>query len=326
MISKRQFLFALAGLVAALLALDHWAGKTPPNTVPRRLMAHARQFSHGNVLALGNSIMGVGFEESAFDRSIGSSPESGGVDLGMGASIPVEHLLLLRYALQTGMRPGTIVYGFYDFQLTHPAELTTADFISSQSMLYYVEPEFARGFYHLSFHDSIEFEIMRRFPALADRGDTWERVELFRRRISQQGMPQEKTNALGRTNDFALLEYHSTPEFIEECARASQRDLIPAISEIIREGSQNGRRVVFVEMPMPPAHVQSFYETDAWQGYRAHLRAMLEAEGVTYIDASHWAPDGSMFMDPLHLTYEGSKEFSRRLGETLFPARKSDPD
>ena len=59
--------------------------------------------------------------------------------------------------------------GFYDFQLTHPVELTTADFIGSQAMLYYVEPEFARRFYHLSFHDSVEFEIMRRFPALADR-------------------------------------------------------------------------------------------------------------------------------------------------------------
>jgi hypothetical protein len=51
---------------------------------------------------------------------------------------------------------------------------------------------------------------------------------------------------------------------------------------------------------------------------------MLGQAGVTYVDASHWIPAESMFMDPLHLTYEGSKQFSRRLGETLVPARKSE--
>ena len=46
-------------------------------------------------------------------------------------------------------------------------------------MLYYMEPEYARGFYHLSLHDRAEFEIMRHFELFADRGQVWERVELL---------------------------------------------------------------------------------------------------------------------------------------------------
>jgi len=127
----------------------------------------------------------------------------------------------------------------------------------------------------------------------------------------------EKTNAMGRANDFSLLEYPSTPEFIAECGRASKRDLIPSVRAIIRQGGEAGMKVVFVEMPMPPAHVHSFYDTAAWGGYRLHVQGMLAAAGAQYIDASHMMPDESMFIDPLHMAYEASKEFSRRVGESL---------
>ncbi len=32
---------------------------------------------------------------------------------------------MLRYALQQGMRPKAVVFGFFDFQLTHPLEYAT---------------------------------------------------------------------------------------------------------------------------------------------------------------------------------------------------------
>jgi hypothetical protein len=317
MVSRRQVFLALAGLLLLLFALNDAVARSARDSVPRQLMARVRESPGIGVLALGNSLVGVGFEESAFDEGVGLKRQQGMLNLGLGNSTPVEHLMLLRYALHNGERPRLLIYGFFDFQLTHPAEFATSDFIGNRAMLYYTEPEYARRFYHLSLHDRIEFELMRRFPLFVDRGETWERVELFRRRLEQQGMPAQKTNAMGRANDFSLLEYPSRPAFIEECGRARRRDLIPSVHAIIEQGRAAGMKVVFIEMPLPPAHVQSFYDTAAWDEYRSHVRGMLVDAGAQFIDASHMMPDESMFADPLHMTYEASKEFSRRVGESL---------
>ena len=323
-VSRRQVVLTFAGLLLLLFVLNEAVAKSALDTVPRQLMARVRESPGIGVIALGNSLVGVGFEESAFDQGIRLNQQQGMINLGLGNSTPVEHLMLLRYALHNGDRPRQLIYGFFDFQLTHPAEFTTSDLIGNRAMLYYLEPEYARQFYHLSLHDRIEFEIMRHFPLFVDRTVTWERVELFRRRLGQQGMPAEKTNAMGRANDFSLLEYPSTPAFIEECGRASQRDLIPSVREIIRQGRAAGMKVVFVEMPLPPAHVESFYDTAAWAGYRSHVQGMLAGAGAQFIDASHMMPDESMFADPLHMTYEASKEFSRRVGESLRASEQGD--
>jgi len=316
-VSKRHVLLALGGLLLLLFALNEAVARSARDTVPRELMARVRETPGVSVLALGNSLVGVGFEESAFDQAIGAEPRYGMINLGLGNSTPVEHLMLLRYALQHGERPRVLIYGFFDFQLTHPAEFATSDLIGNRAMLYYLEPEYARRFYHLSLHDRIEFEVMRHFPLFVDRTVVWERVELFRRSLEQEGMPPEKTNSMGRANDFSLLEYPSTPAFIEECGRARLRDLIPSVHAIIDQGRAAGMKVIFVEMPLPPEHVRSFYDTQAWGGYRSHVRSMLEAEGAQFIDASHMMPQDSMFADPLHMTYAASKDFSRRFAESL---------
>jgi hypothetical protein len=316
-VSRVQLLLALMGVLGLLTGLNKAVAVATRNSIPRRLMARVPAATDASVLALGNSLVAVGIVEPAFDQGIGSRQNRGILNLALGASSPIEQLLLLRYALHSGLHPATVIYGFYDFQLTHPVELATGDMIGNHAMLYYVEPEYARGFYHLSWHDRIEFEIMRHFPLFTDQQAVWARVEQFRRRISRQGMPEEKTNALGRANDFELLEFPSTPAFIRECGHASRRDLIPPVSEIVRQASEAGSKVVFIEMPMPPAHVASFYDTPAWQRYRGHLKTLLGNKQVTYIDASHWMPDESMFLDPLHMTYEASLRFSQRLGESL---------
>lgn len=321
-VSRRHVLLALTGLLLLLAALNAWVAQAARDSVPRQLMARVRESPGAGVLALGNSLVGVGFEEAAFDEGAGLDRQQGMINLGLGNSTPVEHLMLLRYALHNGERPRLLIYGFFDFQLTHPAEFATSDFIGNRAMLYYLEPEYARRFYHLSLHDRIEFEIMRRFPLFVDRTVVWERVELFRRGLGQQGMPPEKTNAMGRANDFSLLEYPSTSAFIEECGRASRRDLIPSVHAIVEQGRAAGMRVLFIEMPLPPAHVQSFYDTAAWAGYRSHVQGMLEAEGAQVLDASQMMPDDSMFADPLHMTYEASKDFSRRIGNRLRQERQ----
>jgi hypothetical protein len=317
---KRIFILALAGILLLLIALDRAVARSAQNTVSRALMARTRVSTDAKAVALGNSVIGVGFNESSFDAAMGLGKQDGAINLGMGGSSAVEQLLMLRYALQQRARPRPrlVVFGFFDFQLTHPLEYATRDLIGNRAMLYYLEPEYARAFYHLSLHDRAEFEIMRHFEMFVDRGTVWERVELFRRALAQQGMPPEKANSMGRAVDFAMLEYPSAPEFIAECGRASRNPLIPSVREIALQAEAAGAKVYFVEMPMPPDHVRMFYDQPEWAaGYRAHLQQMLGDLGAKYIDASHWMPDQGAFADPLHLTYEGAQEFSRRLGEYL---------
>jgi len=320
--SKRVFFLPLAGILIFLAAFDGFIAARTQHSIARRLLAHARESSGAEVVGLGNSLMGVGFEEASIDAGMQTDSAHGAVNLAMGASSPVEQLLLLRYGLQHGIRPKAVVYGFYDFQLTHPVEFKTADLIGNHVMLYYVEPEYARRFYALSLHDRVEFEIMRHFELFADRSAVWRHVELFRRALSQQGMPPEQGNSMGRAVDFRLLEYPSAAEFVAECGRASRNPLIPPVREIALQARAAGAEVYFVEMPMPPDHVRMFYDQPEWSGgYRAHLQQMLGALGVHYVDASHWMPNEDSFHDPLHLSYEGSKEFSRRLGAYIRAAQ-----
>jgi hypothetical protein len=315
---NRIFIAALAGTLLLLIALDRAVARSAQNTVPRALMSRTRESTGAKVLALGNSLIGVGFNESSFNDGMSLDKQRGAINLAMGGSSAVEQLLMLRYALQQGLRPRVVVFGFFDFTLTHPLEYSTSDLIGNRALLYYLEPEYARAFYHLSLHDRAEFQVMRHFELFADRGTVWERVEKLRRGLGQQGMPPEKANSMGRAVDFAMLEYPSAPEFIAECGRASRNPLIPSVREIALQAQAAGSKVYFVEMPMPPQHVQMFYDHPEWAGgYRVHLQKMLAGLGANYIDASHWMPDENSFVDPLHLSYEGGQEFSRKLGVYL---------
>jgi lysophospholipase L1-like esterase len=117
--------------------------------------------------------------------------------------------------------------------------------------------------------------------------------------------------------DFSLLESANESDFAQTCEEASGRGFISAVDEIIRQASEAGMKVVFAEMPMNPDHVRRFYDTSAWEQYRAHIQKLLAADGVIYIDASHWEGQESLFGDHLHLNDAGARQFSERLGEQL---------
>jgi hypothetical protein len=321
--SKRQLFYSVAVLLMVVAALNIAAACLTRNSIPRRVMAHARQSRNATVAALGNSLIVAGFDEPAFDTGMSLDRQKGSVNLGLGASNPVEQLLLLRYALKHGMRPRILVYGFYDLQLTAPVDLSTRDFIGNHDMLYYVEPEYGRSFYRLSWHDRAEFEIMRHFPMLVDRSAIWAKVERVRRKLAQEGMPEEQVNRFGRVDDFSLLEAANASEFMQHCEAASGAALIASVREIIREAAHAGINVVFVEMPMHPSHLHSFYDTPAWERYRSHIHTLLAAQGVTYLDASRWMGEESMFADHLHLTKAAAAQFSDRLAQVLKASQKA---
>lgn len=320
-ISKRVFFFSLAVLFVVVLGLNQTLVFLTRNSLPRRYLARTRQSATAIVVAIGNSLIQQGFKKSAFDRGMGLRSEEGALNLGLGSSSPVEHLLFLRYAMHQLVHPRLVIYGFLQTQLTTPVSLSTRDLLGNQSMLYYVEPDFARAFYHLSQHDRIEFAIIRHIPMIVERGAVWGKVERLRRSISQAGLPREATNRFGRVRDFSPLQTADAEDFMRQCDLASGQNLSPPVEEIIRAASEAGARVIIVEMPLHPEHLHLFYETQAWEHYRHHLRAMLAARGATYIDASHWLPEEVLFADHIHLTDEGGERFSERLGKSLTAMR-----
>ena len=318
-ITKRKLLLTAIILASSLLFLNLAVAFLTRNSLPRRVMRHARESRSAGVVALGNSLVASDFDETTFDSAAGLSSPHGAVNLGLGATSPVEHLLLFRYALAHGLRPRLLVYGFYDFQLTDPVQFATGDLIGNHAMLYYIEPFYARHFYSLSVHDAFQFGAMRSFPMLADRGAIWAKVEILRRAMAQQGMPPQRTNRFGRAADFSLLEAASPEDFRRKCQSSMALPLSPAVSELVRQAHNAGISVVVVEMPMRAAHREMFYDTAWWAQYVAHLRALLSPYQVLYVDAGPWVPNDSFFADPLHLSEPGAVQFSRRLGSLLGP-------
>jgi hypothetical protein len=315
--TRRQLGMTVAILFLYLVAINFGVAFLTRNSVPRRVLRRAQDAQAARVLALGNSLMAAGFDESAFDSTSGLTPPQGAINLGLGASSPVEQLLLLRYSLAHGIRPRLLIYGFYDFQLTEPIRFTSGDMIGNHAMLYYVEPSYARHFYSLSPHDSLEFSALHGIPMFADRGAIWAKVELLRRSLARQGMPAEANNQFGRVADFSLLESASSGEFQMKCEASMSMPLNPAVNELLRQAHEANIAISIVEMPMRGYHRESFYENQSWKDYIAHVRDLFSPYHATFIDASDWVENDSLFADSLHLSSEGAAILSRRLGESF---------
>lgn len=68
-------------MLLVLLALNWAVAFATRNSVPRRVMALARQSTGAVVMALGNSLIGAGFDAEAFDKGMGLSQERRSVNL-----------------------------------------------------------------------------------------------------------------------------------------------------------------------------------------------------------------------------------------------------
>jgi hypothetical protein len=313
-ITRGQFWGTVLVCAAVLACANAGITRLTQHTVSRRILADAESAGAAPTIALGNSLMRSGFNADEFAAAQPPGAQSAALNMAMGASNPAEHLLLLRAALRDDDHARLLLYGFYDFQLTDPVSVTFSDLIGNHDLLYYDEPEFARRYYSMSRYGAAGFAIARHFPLLAERGAIWAKVERLRRAISQQGMPNQASNQFGRVADFTLLEASSQDDFVQHCRRASQEQLNAPVLEMIREAQARQLRAEFVLMPLPPRHVQTFYDTAAWEEYQRHLRELLAKQNVAVVDASRWFPDANKFGDALHLNEEGAKEFSQRLG------------
>ena len=310
--------FFISALIAAILfgVLNLAVAVLGNNTIPRQIARRIEQTPGLNCLALGNSLMQAGFDAAIFQAACRS--RRGNVialNAGLGSSYPVEHLLLLRRAFQKRAGLDCVMYGFFDFQLMQPPQTSLHELIGNRAMLYYFEPDVAARYYQWPPGDRLAFHITRFFPAIEERGAVWAKVEMLRRRFSGLGMPAQQNNQFGRTQDFALLEADSPAQFARECdqAVAARRELSQPVLDMIRLTREHGARMVMIEMPMSPTHIERYYSTPSWQHYRAYLKELLAAHGADLVSAGDWVPEDRLFADHLHLSPEGSIVFSRRL-------------
>ena len=307
-----QFIGTALVCAAILVCANLVVAGLTRHTVSKRILADARNSGNARTVALGNSLMRSGFVTDEFAPP-GPEWRSTALNMAMGASSPAEHLLLLRAAIRSNPRARLLLYGYYDFQLTDTVQFRYGDLIGNHDLLYFQEPTFARQYYALGKVDSAAFEISRRVALLSERGAVWARVERLRRLMAQQEMPGHAANQFGRVADFTLLEASSTEEFVRHCETGSLAPLNSAVSEIIREARGQNMQVTFILMPLPLRHIESFYDTPAWQVYQQHVRSLLAENHVTVLDASRWITARDQFGDAMHLTASGAAEFSRLL-------------
>lgn len=296
------------------------------HSVPRQLIQGIESSPRITQLALGNSLMAAGFDAPVFDRYM-RPPRSYAFNAGLGASSPVEHLMLLRLAIRHDPAIEQVIYGFFDFQLTEPPAIRNQDLIGNLAASYYLEPGIALKYYQMDARDRLEFRVMRLFPMLVERGTLWEKIELWRRAVGEIGMPRTMTNQFGRVHDFELLEARSSAAFARQCEESSKPavGLQAPIAEIIRESRARGAKVVFVEMPMSPYHRETFYRLASWDRYRQKLRGLIDDAGAEYVSASDWIQNPDEFADNLHLAPAGAEDFSRHLALYLRRKRSTLP-
>lgn len=321
---RRTILIALSLAALILAAANFSVGHAARNSVPRQTMRNINTAGPViGVLGLGNSLMAAGFDAAAVQETFQKAGQSiVAVNAGLGSTSIIEHLALMRLALQHhAVRE--VVYGFFDQQMSPEMPLRNSDLLGNYAMLYYQEPELALRYGQFSWLERIEFQTYRCCALLRERSNIWAKVEKLRRAMQEVGMPRQETNQFGRRADFDLLEAGSPDLFAEQCRTVMRSGdfLAPAVQEFFKEAHAYGSRVTVVEMPMSPLHVRRFYDLDIWKQFRIQNRLAIERAGASYVDASHWLPDDGAFQDHVHLGRSGAAEFSRRLAEELLRRR-----
>lgn len=302
-----QMMIAFSILAIANIGISRLAH----NSLPRQLLAQAERADPSTDLFLGNSTMACAVDEVAFAES---APGRRPLNLGLGATGPVEHFLI--YRRQEKHAGAAIYYGHFDRQLTEPATAQPDTLIGNRALAYYVDPSQAYKFYAGdSDFRTFRFHLAGFFPAYIERSAVWGRVEKVRRSLGRIGLPEQEETRFGRVADFDSLMTSST-DFSLDCLRAvhDRASLSPPILEILDVARMRRVAVYFVEMPMPSAHRRSHNSSEEWVLYRKYLSELMRDSGVIDIPAGDWVSDAG-FADAIHMNEIGARTFSSKLGD-----------
>ena len=318
--SRREVLVALIIAVVVVGLADLLTRRRTANVVPRQVIRTiASAPPHVDVLGIGNSLIAADFDRSAIERTYRESGRScAAINGGLGSSGVIEHLALTRLALRD-RTVDTLVYGFFDQQMFLDVAASNSELVGNYNMHYYLEPQLTLEYARFNTFERLSFQAYRFSALLRERGSIWADVEKLRRAIGSVGMPPAEASQFGRKADFALLEAGSANSFLRRCQRLIRSGdfLAPPIQALLRQARERGVTVVVVEMPVHPRHFSRYYSQPIWDEFRRGTRLAVERMGASYINASAWTPDASLFVDPLHLSKEGAKQFSERLARQM---------
>jgi hypothetical protein len=318
---KKRLFISIAIALVILLVYNVAIALAAKKTQRQHLLSAIEHLQPStDCLFLGNSLMEAGCDPGVFESNwapSNSSPTA--ANLALGATTPVEHYLILKQALSRPVHIKYVIYGFFDDQLNAAPNGAWEDLIGNRAYSYYF-PKDAAAFY--APHSRLtewRMEMTGHIPMVAERSSLWDRVELMRRQLDDIGLPKQKVNRFGRAADFNALEAKDAPDFTRRCDAIVRGDegFSAPIQAMIDLAHQHGARFFFVEMPMSPRHLETFYSLPVWTKMRAHLQSLARQQQVTYITASDWVTDGGDFEDTVHLNERGARFFSARLGTAL---------
>ena len=318
--TKNLFL-SVAVLLAILAGYNVLIERSAAKSQRRQLLARLDNLPPAtDCIFCGNSAVEAGCDTDAFKSAWPNQQDPPQpINIGLGATSPVEHYLILKKALPRAVRVKYVIYGFSDDQLFAPVRGNSSDLIGNRAISYYFPDEAASFYAPGSWLKKWQLRIVGRIPMLAERSSLWVKVERLRRRLEEIGMPKRKTNRFGRVDDFAALEDKDSAGFDKRCQAIlrQQAGFSAPVRELIRLARQHGAQVLLVEMPMPSRHRLLFYSSPAWAEVRGYIASEARKEQATYLSASDWVPDDKDFQDTTHLTEEGARLFSVRLAAAI---------
>jgi hypothetical protein len=317
----QRFLLALGVSLGVLLAFNAVIANVAAHSKRQQALAALAHPPVGTpVVFLGNSLMAAGGDPNAF-RSIWCAQPAAApsLNLALSATSPVEHYLIWKTALAHDLRPKWLIYGFFDDQLNATARGDWSDLVGNRALSYYFPSEAAKLYAPGSSLKRWQLKLTAQVPMLSERSSPWSTVERWRRQLESIGLPAKKTNRFGRVDDFGPRSAAEIASFDRRCREITESKVgfSAPVRQIIELAHDHQIRVLFVEMPMPRPHRESFYCLPVWPRLRNHVRQLAGEAGVTYLNASDWVIDDSQFADALHLNPAGARVFSARLAREL---------
>jgi hypothetical protein len=184
-------LFVAIALTAILLFVANvLVGRAARNSVPRQTMRTIDAAPPViDLLGMGSSTVAAGFDPVSIEGTfqLAGHPVVA-VNGALGATGAIEHLLLVRRALQHHIVQ-QMVYGFADQAMADNTPLMNSDLIGNRALLYYQEPQIAVRYARFNWADLISFQTDRCCALLRERGTIWAKVEKIRRAMGAYGMP-----------------------------------------------------------------------------------------------------------------------------------------
>jgi hypothetical protein len=319
----RAFLKQLMVLMVIILAWNFALNHLSRNVPAKKSLIKARQPQPVTHLFLGNSLTASGIDEKAFATALpGSTP----LNLALGHSMGTDHFLVAREFLSHS-KPEVVFYGYFDFQLTESPECVWRDIMGNQALSLYLDPVTASGlFAPESKVDRMEILAMSRVPMVLERALLWGKVDGWRRKAEEWGMPKNEVNVFGRVSDFQGLQSKDEIAFDAKVATQINHGFSTPMRQLISLAREHKIRLILVEMPMSPEHRKKFYNRPAWKNYREHIQKLAKAGGVEVLVASDLISEAGKFADVLHLNELGAREFSTLVSKLIqIPQHEADP-